>query len=337
MEKEPLHHILLVDDHRSNIDLLYELLHDDYEVSVAMDGKSAVRFAVEELPDLILLDIMMPEMDGYEVCRKLKDNLITKSIPIIFITAAGDVEHESKGFDEGAVDFIAKPINPLIVKARVRTHLALYDQNRTLEIKVRQRTKELEDTRLEIIRELGRAAEFKDYNTGMHVLRVSYSCKWIAQHAGLPEDYATMIYQASPMHDVGKIGIPDHILKKPGALTDEEWHVMKQHVKIGADIVGEHESDLLKLVRELVMTHHERWDGNGYPDGLSGEDIPISGRITAIADVFDALTDERPYKKAWPVEEAVSFIIESSGTWFDPEMVEAFEKALPDILPYYQK
>jgi putative two-component system response regulator len=337
MEQKPLHHILLVDDHRANIDLLYEILHDDYEVSVAMDGKSAVRFTVEEVPDLLLLDVMMPGMDGYEVCRQLKDNLITKHIPIIFITAAGDAENETRGFEVGAVDFIAKPINPLIVKARVRTHLALFDQNRALETKIRQRTKELEETRLEIIRELGRAAEFKDYNTGMHVLRVSYSCKWIAQYAGLSEDYVTMIYQASPMHDVGKIGVPDHILKKPGVLTDEEWHVMKQHVEIGADIVGEHESDLLKLVREIVMTHHERWDGSGYPNGLIGEEIPLSGRIAAIADVFDALTDKRPYKDAWPINEAVSFIAENSAALFDPQMVEAFEKALPDILPYYKK
>ena len=331
-----MHHVLLVDDYKSNVDLLYEILQDDYEVSVAMDGESAIKFAVDETPDLILLDIMMPGMDGYEVCKHLKNNLITSKIPIIFITAMSEAEDESRGFQLGAVDYISKPINPIIVKARVRTHLALYDQNRELEVKVRERTHELEETRLEIIHQFSKAAEFKDYNTGMHVLRVSYCCKWIAYHAGLPEDFVTTIFQASPMHDVGKIGIPDHILKKPGKLTDDERALMQKHVEYGAEIVGEQESDLLKLAKEIVLTHHEHWDGSGYPNGLVGEEIPISGRLAAIADVFDALTDTRPYKEAWPIEKAIAFIKDSSGTLFDPLMVEAFEKAIPDILPYYQ-
>jgi putative two-component system response regulator len=336
MEDIPPGHILIVDDHRSNIDILYEILHDEYEVSVAMNGESAIKFATEENPDLILLDIMMPDMDGYEVCRQIKSNLLTSKIPIIFITAMSEVEYEFKGFQLGAVDYITKPINPFLVKARVKTHLALYDQNRELELKVRFRTSELEETRLEIIRQLGRAAEFKDYNTGMHVLRVSYCCKWIAYHAGLSEDFVTLIFQASPMHDVGKIGIPDQILKKPGSLTDEEWQIMKKHVEFGVDIAGSQESDLLKLAREIVLTHHERWDGSGYPEGLVAEQIPISGRIAAIADVFDALTDTRPYKKAWPIKDAVAFIKDSKGSLFDPSLVDAFEKALPDILQYYQ-
>ncbi len=297
-----------------------------------MDGFSALEYVAEEPPDLILLDIMMPGMDGYEVCQKLKDNVSTRSIPVIFVTAMGEVEDETKGFELGAVDYITKPISPPIVKARTRTHLALYDQNRVLEEKVRQRTAELNATRLEIIRHLGRAAEFKDNETGLHVVRMSNYCKLIAEAAGFNEEHADLLLNAAPMHDIGKIGIPDNILQKPGKLTDEEWELMRQHTTMGEEILGGMISELLNMARVIAHSHHEKWNGQGYPEGLSGEEIPVESRIVAIADVFDALTNERPYKEAWSVEDAVSLIEKESGEHFDPKFVEAFKIALPQIL-----
>jgi len=232
-----------------------------------MDGFSALEYVAEEPPDLILLDIMMPGMDGYEVCQKLKDNVSTRSIPVIFVTAMGEVEDETKGFELGAVDYITKPISPPIVKARTRTHLALYDQNRVLEEKVRQRTAELNATRLEIIRHLGRAAEFKDNETGLHVVRMSNYCKLIAEAAGFNEEHADLLLNAAPMHDIGKIGIPDNILQKPGKLTDEEWELMRQHTTMGEEILGGMISELLNMARVIAHSHHEKWNGQGYPEG----------------------------------------------------------------------
>lgn len=332
MDQRTPHNVLIVDDVKTNIDVLLETLGDEYEVSVAMDGPSALEYIYEDPPDLILLDIMMPGMDGYEVCKELKDNITTRPIPVIFVTAMGEIEDETKGFELGAVDYITKPISPSIVRARARTHLALYDQNRVLEEKVRQRTTELNATRLEIIRHLGRAAEFKDNETGLHVVRMSYYSKLIAQAGGLSDEHAELLLNAAPMHDVGKIGIPDSVLKKPGKLDDEEWEIMKQHTVMGVEILGDRISDLLQMARLIAHTHHEKWNGKGYPQGLSGKNIPVESRIVAIADVFDALTNERPYKDAWPVEDAVALIEKESGEHFDPKFVNAFKTALPEIL-----
>ncbi|MBL7163492.1 MAG: two-component system response regulator [Anaerolineales bacterium] len=326
------HSILVVDDVTTNVDILLEILWDEYDVSVATDGPSALEYVAEDPPDLILLDIMMPGMDGYEVCRQLKANVSTRKIPVIFVTAMGEVKDETKGFELGAVDYITKPVSPPIVKARARTHLALYDQNRVLEEKVRARTAELNDTRLEIIRRLGRAAEFKDNETGLHVVRMSYYSKLIAQTAGFSDEHAELLLNAAPMHDIGKIGIPDKILCKPGKLDDDEWDVMKQHTSIGAEILGDQPSELLQLAKEIALSHHEKWNGKGYPEGLAGEAILIESRIVAIADVFDALTNERPYKKAWSVEDAVALIERESGEHFDPMLVNAFLKCLPEIM-----
>ena len=334
---EPFYNILLVDDIKTNIDILFETLVDEYDISVALDGLTAIKYAEEEGPDLILLDIMMPGMDGYEVCRHLKANYSTRNIPIIFITAMSEIEDESMGFEAGAVDFITKPISPSVVRARVRTHLALYDQNRVLEEKIRKRTKELLSTRLEIIRCLGRAAEYKDYTTGLHIVRMSYYSRLIGLQAGVNEEYADLLLNAAPMHDVGKIGIPDEILCKGGKLTGEEWEIMKTHTLIGAEILGQPTSDPLRLAKIIALSHHEKWNGEGYPYGLSGKDIPFEGRIVSLADVFDALTSERPYKKPWPVDEAVSFIRNKSGVLFDPELVEAFNQVLPLIMEIYHR
>ncbi len=324
--------VMIVDDVSTNIDVLTGILGDEYEVSVAVNGPSALEFIAENLPDIILLDIMMPGMDGYEVCRRLKSNITTRAIPVIFVTAMGEIADEKKGFEVGAVDYITKPVSPPIVKARVRTHLALYDQNRVLDKKVSERTAELNATRLEIIRRLGRAAEFKDNETGLHVVRMSYYSKLIALSAGLSREHADLLLNAAPMHDIGKIGIPDKVLLKPGKLDDDEWVIMKQHTSMGGDILGEQPSELLQMAREIALTHHEKWNGKGYPQGMSEENIPLESRIVAIADVFDALTNERPYKKAWPLDETVALLEQESGEHFDPMLVKAFLKCIPEIM-----
>jgi putative two-component system response regulator len=325
--------ILVVDDTPENIDVLSGVLRPDYKVKAALNGERALKIATTEpRPDIILLDIMMPGMDGYEVCEKLKSDPGTAKIPVIFITAKTEVADEQHGFELGAVDYITKPISPPLVQARVRTQLALYDQNRELERKVRERTEELIETRMEIIRRLGRAAEYKDNETGLHVIRMSHYSRLIAEALSGDEEWVDVVLNAAPMHDIGKIGIPDSILLKSGKLNDDEWHIMRQHPSYGAEIIGEHDSPLMHMAREIALTHHEKWDGGGYPNGLKGEEIPLPGRIIAVADVFDALTTERPYKKAWSVEDAVKLIDEEAGTHFDPQLVPIMHSALPEFL-----
>ncbi|MGB4066123.1 MAG: two-component system response regulator [Azonexus sp.] len=325
--------ILVVDDSPENIDLLSELLRDDYRIRIATSGEKALKIVYsDEPPDLILLDIMMPGLSGLEICRRLKSNPDRRRIPIIFVTAMTSVEDEQRGLETGAVDYITKPISPPIVKARVRTHLALYDQSRELERMVRQRTHELLTTRQQIIRRLGRAAEFKDNETGNHVLRMSHYARIIAIAHGLGEEAANIIFNTAPMHDIGKIGIPDAILLKPAKLDAAEWDVMHQHPIMGAEIIGKHDNELLETSRIIALTHHEKWDGSGYPQQLAGENIPLEGRIVAIADVFDALVSVRPYKKAVPVEEALQYLYEQSGKHFDPQLIDAFRRAIPEVL-----
>lgn len=312
--------LLVVDDEPANLQVLRHILQEDYRLLFAKDGAKALELAAREKPELILLDVMMPGMTGYEVCAQLKATPATSTIPVIFVTALADVEDEAQGFAVGAVDYITKPVSPPIVKARVRTHLSLV------------RVEELRETRLQIVQRLGLAAEYKDNETGLHVIRMSHYSRVLALAAGFSEAQAEELLNAAPMHDVGKIGIPDAVLRKPGKLDGEEWEVMKQHAQIGADIIGEHPSGLLRMAREIALNHHEKWDGSGYPRGISGAEIPVEARIIAIADVFDALTSERPYKKAWPVEEAVQLLREQSGRHFDPELVELFLGQLPAIL-----
>ena len=324
--------VLIVDDNTDNISLLKAALIDQYNIKAAKLGAKALEIARSMPIDLILLDVMMPEMDGFETCRRLKADPVTSKIPVIFITARGEVADESKGFTCGGVDYITKPISAPIVRARVWTHLALYDQNRELERKVNERTAELNESRLEILSRLGLAAEFKDNETGLHIIRMSRYCKIIALEYGLPEEEAQLLYHVSPMHDIGKIGIPDAVMLKPGKLDDEEWLHMQRHCEIGFRIVNSETSRLLKTSALLAYTHHERWDGNGYPEGKRGAEIPLFSRILAIADVFDALTTVRPYKKAWTVEDAVTEIKKSSGSHFDPMLVDAFLRCLPKIV-----
>tara|TARA_R110001599_G_scaffold107938_3_gene270836 strand:- start:5434 stop:6489 length:1056 start_codon:yes stop_codon:yes gene_type:complete len=324
--------VLVVDDTPENLDILSEVLRDTYQVKVATRGRRALEIVRKTPPDLILLDIMMPEMDGFEVCRALKEDYTTRHIPIIFATASIDPKDELRGLEMGAVDYITKPVSPPVVLARVRTHLALHDQNQELERKVRQRTVQLNETRLQIIRRLGRAAEYKDNETGLHVIRMSHYARLIGLAAGMDETEAELLLNAAPMHDIGKIGIPDSILQKPGKLTPAEWEIMKTHAAIGAEILGDTEgSGLLTMASVVAVSHHEKWDGSGYPHGLAGEDIPRVGRIVAFADVFDALTSTRPYKEAWPVQRAVDWIVSQSGQHFEPHLVDCFLKCIPEM------
>ncbi|MCP3924461.1 MAG: response regulator [Desulfobacterales bacterium] len=317
--------ILVVDDEPLNLQLLRQILEDTYRLVYATDGEKAYNATVKHNPDLILMDIMMPNMDGYEACRKLKANPEISKIPVIFITSMGEIDDEKLGFDIGAVDYIIKPINGSILKRRIQTHLSLV------------RMDELEKTQLIIIQRLGRAAEYKDNETGLHVIRMSYYCRIIAEKIGRSESWCKMIFQASPMHDIGKIGVPDNILLKPGPLNEEEKTIMEKHPKDGYDIIGYHQSRLLQMAAEIALSHHEKWDGTGYPNKLIKDEIPFSGRVVAVADVFDALTSDRPYKDEWSVEKAVGFLNDQSGIHFDPVLIDAFNKGLADILDIKEK
>ena len=312
--------LLLVDDEPTNLQVLRHILQADYRLLFATDGARALQVAREQRPDLVLLDIMMPHMDGYAVCCALKADAATASIPVIFITALNDSQDETAGFDVGGVDYLTKPVSPPVVRARVRTHLSLV------------RMEELRETRLQIVQRLGRAAEYKDNETGMHVIRMSHFSKLLALAAGCSPAWAEDLLNAAPMHDVGKIGIPDAVLRKPGPLDADEWATMRRHPEIGAEIMGEHPSGVLQLAREIALAHHEKWDGSGYPRGLAGEAIPLSARIVAIADVFDALTTRRPYKEPWPVQDALDHIAAQAGKHFDPALVALFAPLLPQLL-----
>ncbi|GAB6094849.1 two-component system response regulator [Desulfatiferula olefinivorans] len=323
--------VLLVDDTKTNIDILVQTLKDDFRLGVALSGKKAVDYVAANHVDLILLDVLMPEMDGYDVCEILKRNPATQDIPIIFITAMDAPEHKTRGFEMGAVDYITKPFDIAEVKARVRTHLTLITarkelkiQNEALELKVREQTRELEETQVEIINRLGLASEYRDEGTGQHVQRMSEYCRLLGKAAGMePEEYE-LLALASTMHDAGKIGIADDILLKPGALSDREWEQMKRHSIIGGELLSGGNSRLMQLAEIIAKTHHERWDGSGYFEGLKGEEIPLAGRIVCICDVFDALVSERPYKKAWTVDEAIREIETWSGSHFDPFLAKKF-------------
>ncbi|MBK8972093.1 MAG: two-component system response regulator [Hahellaceae bacterium] len=312
--------ILIVDDEPNNLKVLKQILQEDYRLSFAKSGSEALGLIQRERPSLILLDVMMPDVTGFDVCRSLKNDPSTCHIPVIFVTALQDAGDEAYGFGVGAVDYISKPVVPAIVRARVKTHLSLVKAD------------ELKETRLEIIQKLGRASEYKDNETGLHVMRMSHYSRILALAYGFPEDLADDVLNAAPMHDIGKIGIPDSIMLKPGKLTDEEFAVMKRHPIIGAEILGESDARLLKMARSVALYHHEKWDGSGYPEGLQGEAIPLEARIVALADVFDALTSKRPYKEAWTVEAALDHIRSQAGKHFDPALVLLLEQTMDSIL-----
>ena len=331
--------ILVVDDTKTNVAVLVNALKKNYKLGVTLNGEDAIRFALEKQPDLILLDIVMPGTDGFEVCQRLKGMSDTRDIPIIFITAMNDLNHKTKGFEFGAVDYITKPFDITEVKARVKTHLtlklaqeALKNQNAILEEMVRERTLELRKAQIEVISRLGKAAEYRDQDTGAHINRMSKYCRIMGKALGLSQEEYERLDLAATMHDVGKIGISDNILLKPGKLDGTEWKSMKGHTRIGEKLLSGGSSQLLEVARMIAMTHHERWDGTGYHQQLKGKEIPLEGRITCICDVFDALISRRPYKEPWPVDIAMEEIKRGKGTFFDPELVDLFVSLQPKIM-----
>ena len=332
--------ILIVDDQPANVTLIEKMLDIDGYINVisTTDPTQVEGIYLEQNSDLILLDLNMPEMDGYQVLNKVRE-VDPDYPPIIVLTAQSDRESRIKALDLGARDFLAKPFDRIELMTRIRNMLevrimttAMKNQNKILDGMVKERTKELNDTRLEVIHRLGRAAEYRDDMTGFHIIRMSRYSQLLGLAVGMDETEAETLLNASPMHDIGKIGIPDYVLLKPGKLDPDEWKIMKTHVDIGVEILAGSDSVLMNMAAEVAQNHHEKWDGSGYPCGLVGEEIPITGRVVAVADVFDALTTERPYKKAWPIEEAVEFLREQKGKHFEPKLVELFIEILPDIL-----
>jgi len=330
--------ILVVDDTPTNIDILSNTLRPDFKVRAATSGKKALHIAFSDTPpDIILLDIMMPEMDGYEVCERLKDDPATQKIPVIFVTALTDEVDEAHGLDLGAVDYITKPFSPALVKARVKNHLDLKRHRDQLEDLVVQRTQELELTQQVTIEAMGTLAEYRDPETGGHIRRTQNYVRLLAIHLCthpkfrdyLDDKTIKLLYQSAPLHDIGKVGVKDNILLKPGKLTDEEFVDMKKHVDFGSAAIATAElrlgdNSFLHFAREIAETHHEKWDGSGYPAGMKGEEIPICGRLMAIADVYDALISKRVYKRPFTHKKAVEFIVQGRSSHFDPDMVDAF-------------
>jgi cyclic di-GMP phosphodiesterase len=336
--------ILLVDDIPANIKILVGALRESYYLVVATNGLDAIKAALEKKPDLILLDVMMPGMDGYEVCKRLKARAETANIPIIFVTAMDEEKDETRGFLLGAVDFIIKPIRPVIVKARVQTHIALrmaqceLQQHRDeLEEIIFERTRELREAQVEITNRLVQAAEYHDYQTSCHTTRMAHYCVVLGRAHGMKEHELTLFFHASAMHDIGKLGVSDSILHKKGTLTPDEFTEMKRHTLIGADLLYGPENELMNLAHLIALTHHEKWDGTGFPLGLKKEEIPFAGRVAALCDVFDALSSERPYKEAWPLEEARKVVLEQKGIHFDPYVVELFEENYSKIEDAYHR
>jgi putative two-component system response regulator len=332
--------ILIVDDEETNLKLLDKMLTNAgfNKLVLVGDSRNVINTYNEQRPDLILLDINMPHIDGYDVMQQLQELKDPLLPPIIILTAQHGKDYLLRSLNAGARDFISKPFdrNELLMRVRnlLDAHLAhcmVYDQKAALEDMVQKRTDELEQTRLQVVRRLGMAAEFRDEETGNHILRMSHISALIARTIGWSDAECELILLASPMHDIGKIGIPDNILLKPGKFEPDEWEVMKTHTTIGGKLLEGDDSDLMRMAREIALSHHEKWDGSGYPEGISGEDIPLSGRISALADVYDALTSQRPYKKAWAVDDAVKLIKESSGKHFDPALVDVFLDKLPEI------
>jgi putative two-component system response regulator len=337
--------ILVVDDTPDNLSLMSGLLRDLYTIKVAHNGERALQLARSAPPDLILLDIMMPGMSGYEVCAVLKQDPLTRNVPVIFLTAMSATEDETKGLEMGAADFITKPVNPPVVLARVATQLHvkaaadfLHDQNAYLESEVQRRGRELSAIQDVTILAMASLAETRDNDTGNHIRRTQHYMRCLANHlrnhprfsSFLTERTIDMLYKSAPLHDIGKVGIPDRILLKPGRFEPHEFEIMKTHCKLGRDAIQHAEDqlglavDFLSFAKEIAYGHQEKWDGSGYPEGLAGDDIPISARLMAVADVYDALISRRVYKEGMPHEKAMAIIREGRGSHFDPDMVDAF-------------
>jgi len=347
MKKNGRQRILVVDDSRTDRRYLRKVLSGEgYEIIEASGGAEALSVLDAEKPDLVLLDIVMPGMDGIEVARRIKGSERTSGTPVVMVTSLNKVKDRVEALEAGADDFLNKPVERMELKARVKTLLkvkAYYDHMRDhqkeLEVEVERKTEELrkafekiKTVSLEAIYLITRAALYKNEGTGAHVRRISLYAAALAEAMGLDETTVEAILYASPMHDVGKIGIPDSILLKQGKLERGEWEIMKRHTIIGAKILESSDTEFMKLGKTIALTHHERWDGNGYPRGLKGTRIPLAGRITALVDVFDALVNERPYKEAFPVDRVLDIIMEERGKHFDPEVTDAFFSVIDRML-----
>jgi len=312
--------ILCADDEPYNLGILRMALKEHHSLVFARNGEETLQAVAKHRPSLILLDVQMPDMDGYEVCRQLKNDTETQHIPVIFVTGMSQEVDEKYGFDVGAVDYITKPISAPIVQARVRTHLSLV------------RAEALEKSYHDAIHMLGKAGHYNDNDTGAHIWRMAAYSKLLAHAIGWNVERCKLLELAAPMHDTGKIGIPDSVLKKPGKLDSEEWRIMQTHTMIGHGILKQSKASLFQLAAEVALSHHEKWDGTGYPHGLGGKDIPESARIVAVADVFDALSMKRPYKEAWPLANIVKFLTENANVHFEVRLIEAFRDIMPNIL-----
>ncbi len=337
--------VLVVDDVAENIDVLAGTLADDYEIKVALNGKDALNIACSRpYPDLILLDIIMPGMDGYEVCQKLKSNTGIQDIPVIFLTAMTDEKDEARGLELGAVDYVTKPFNSELVKKRIKNHLELKLYRDHLERLVKARTRDLVHTQDVTIETMGTLAEFRDPETGGHIKRTQNYIKMLAQalkdhpkyRAVLDDATIAILYKSSPLHDIGKVGIRDTILLDPGKLTNKQFDEMKKHSLYGRDVILNNEKKLgeipfLQLAKEIAYTHHEKWDGSGYPQGLKGDQIPVSGRLMAVVDVYDALISKRVYKPPFSHDTAIRIIKQGRASHFDPDIVDAFESIEDDF------
>ncbi len=341
LPEEILHaRILIVDDQPYNIALLRMILKEAgyTTIDATTDPREALPLYQANRPDIVLLDLQMPHIDGFGVMAQLR-GIEGDIIPVLVLTAETDPEVRYRALQSGARDFLNKPFDKIETLSRIRNlievnlqHKRILAHNEELEQKVRERTTELRNTQLEIIHRLGHAAEYKDNETGFHIIRMSLYCGLMGQALGMTPAEVESLQRASPMHDVGKIGIPDRVLLKPGKLDADEWTIMKTHAAIGADLLAGSNSPLIQAASIIALTHHEKWDGSGYPRGIKGDAIPLTGRICAICDVFDALTSERPYKKAWTVEETMTELHAGAGKHFDPDLITVFEGILPQVL-----
>ena len=323
--------VLCVDDSEEVLALMSKILRAEYFVLTAADAGTALDLAAgQPRPDLILLDVDMPGASGFEVCRVLKSEGNTADIPVVFLTAMQQPESEVEGLELGAVDYITKPITAAVLKARVRIHIALNARRQELERLVKERTTQVEQARLQLIRRLSRAMEYHESaSAGNRVMRLSQYAKLLALAAGASPAIAEAMMTAAPLHDIGKLGVPSEVLRKSGKLSAPDWERVKRHPRLGAEIIGEHDDPLLKAARQMALHHHEHWDGTGYPDGLKGNAIPWPGRLMAIVDTFESMTTTQFYRSPLNVLDAAAEIADGAGTRFDPKLVEAFKKALP--------
>ena len=332
--------ILIVDNEPENCLLLSDILKDAgyRNVVTATDARTVVGLYALHRPGVIILDIQMAYIDGYELMHQMRLLDPSGFPPVLVLTEAQDRDVKLKALSTGAKDFLTRPVDPAEVIARTKNlleigmlHREMRDQNRILEEKVRERTRELQDSQIEVVYRLARACERRDQETGDHIMRMSRYSACLAKGLNLPPEECDLIRHASPMHDIGKIAIPDSILLKPGPLTEDEWAIMRVHAEIGAEMLADGTSDLVRAGQVIALTHHERWDGTGYPSAMTGDAIPLYGRICALADVFDALTSRRVYKAAWPLVRAVEEVRRKSGHHFDPALVAAFDRVLPEM------